>query len=743
MKHRARLGVSGTLCAVVLTHPAFSAEGSTAEEATTALARSDVVQLDEVVVTAQKRSERLQDVPVSVTSIDAASLAEHDAVQLQDYLQNVPNVSVGGVSSGRTSIVVRGISTGVGNNPTTGITIDDVPFGSSTSNGLGDVLLPDLDPADLDHIEVLRGPQGTLYGASSMGGLVKFVSAAPQLDAFSGRLQLDGNSVDHGGTGYGIRGSANIPLVTDQLAIRASGFYREDAGFIDDSLQGRDNANVAKVYGGHVAALWQIAPAVNLRISALLQNQTASASGSEDVYITGQPVYGDLIHQRLPGTDGFQANVRLYSATLTADLGVATLTSITGYGQSDNSFPQDVSGTFGPFTSLFYGAPASVRINNRFGTNKLSEELRLASGTGQRLEWLGGLFYTREKSDAGELIFPVDTATGAALPVQELIQVAAPTTFKEYAGFGDLTYHFSEQADVTVGARYSRNSQEYDETDNGLLVGGVSTVAGRSDDDSTTYLFTPRYRFSDSVMTYARIATGYRVGGPNSGAPAGVPATFGADKTLNYELGVKSELLERRLSLLADVFYIRWSDIQLRAVDPDNGFSYYANGGDARSQGLEVSVAFTPIAGLKLTGNAGYSDAQLTEKGPNGIYAPDGSQLPGSSNWTGSLAAEGQVPVGDSLNAFGTATVSYLGSRLGAFTSDVTAPRFEIPSYVVVDLQTGVRSDRWTASLFVKNLSDKRGLTGTGALNAISGQGVFYASVIQPRTIGLSVATKF
>ena len=171
------------------------------------------VSVEEIVVTAQKRSERLQDVPVSVTAVEAAGLTERNALQLQDYLNDVPNVSAGDLGNGRTSVVIRGISTGFGNNPTTGFTIDDVPFGSSTSSGLGDVLVPNLDPADLQRVEVLRGPQGTLYGASSMGGLVKYVTVDPRTDDVGGQVEVDGSTVAHGGAGYGTRGSVDVPVL--------------------------------------------------------------------------------------------------------------------------------------------------------------------------------------------------------------------------------------------------------------------------------------------------------------------------------------------------------------------------------------------------------------------------------------------------------------------------------------------------------------------------------------------------
>ncbi len=699
--------------------------------------------LSEVVVTAQKKTERLQDVPGSVSSIDTTVLAQQNAVQLQDYLSDVPGVSVGDLGSGRTQVVIRGISTGFGNNPTTGFTIDDVPFGASTSAGLGDALVPNLDPSDLDHVEVLRGPQGTLYGASSMGGLVKYVTAAPRLDAVSGQIEEDGTSVDRGSYGYGVRGFVNLPVLTDELGFRVSGFFRHDPGYIDDPGQGRYNVNDGETYGAHVTGLWHLLPTVDLRVTALFQTRSANASNTEDVTASGTPVYGDLTHERLLGTDGFDSRVKAYSATLTARLGGPTLTSITGYSQFSTEFPQDVSGDFTPFTPAIYGKSLPVRINNLYRTDKISQEVRLASADNHHFEWLVGAFYTREDNPLTESIFPVSSATGDSLPLQNLIDVDAAQIYQEIAGFADLTYYFSNNFDVTVGGRYSHNKQDYSELDTGALIGAPSSTLANSTDDSATFLVTPRYHFSDSLMAYARVASGYRPGGPNAGAVAGVPSSYGADKTVNYELGVKGDALERRFTYDADVFYIDWTQIQIREVDVDNGFSFYGNAGKANSRGVEMSARALAGPGLTLGGNFAYTDAYLTTAAPSGVYAPAGSRLPNSSKLSGSLSADEEVPLSDAVRGFGSLKIIYTGDRLAAFQTTETTPRFRLPGYTTIDFDLGAKTERLTASLFVRNLIDQRGFLDANAANSVTGVGAYYASIIQPRTVGFSIMNKF
>jgi outer membrane receptor protein involved in Fe transport len=727
-------GVLGVLaCSTVCAGTQVMAEESSAP-----------VSVEEIVVTAQKRSERLQDVPVSVTAVEAAGLTERNALQLQDYLNDVPNVSAGDLGNGRTSVVIRGISTGFGNNPTTGFTIDDVPFGSSTSSGLGDVLVPNLDPADLQRVEVLRGPQGTLYGASSMGGLVKYVTVDPRTDDVGGQVEVDGSTVAHGGAGYGTRGSVDVPVLKDELGVRLSGFYRHDPGYIDDTLQHRSDVNSGKTYGGRAAALWHIVPSVDLRLAALIQNRSADASGTEDVSAAGVPLTGDLTHQKLPGTDGYDTKVRLYSATLTADLGDLTLTSISGYNEIETNYPQDVSGNFGPFTPAFYGQSLAVRINNLFQTHKFSQEVRLASASNHHLEWQVGAFYTHETSPITESIFPVAPGTGAALPLQSLVGVDSRSAYKEAAGFGDLTYYFTDRLDLTVGGRYSHNSQDSNEVDTGALIGpDPSVTVASSSDHSWTYLVTPRFHISDSLMSYARVASGYRPGGSNAGAVPGVPATFGPDRTVNYELGLKGDLLNRRLSFQADVFYIDWTHIQVRQVDVNNGFSYYGNAGKAKSRGTEISVEARPAAGLTLGANLSYTDAFLTEPAPPGVYAPSGSRLPNSSKWAGNVSAQQEMPLTQSINGFGSIKVNYTGDRLAGFQTKATVPRFVLPSYTTLDVELGAKAEQWTTTFFARNLTDKRAFLDANALNSVTGVGAYYASVIMPRTFGVSLTTRF
>lgn len=725
-----------------------SVMAQTVEPAESAVDSAEIKQLDEVVVTAQKRSEPLHEVPLSISVIDASKMADQGQVQLADYFAKVPGLTLNARGAGRTQLILRGISTGTGGNPTVGVTIDDTPFGASSSRGGGDFMVPDLDPADLQHIEVLRGPQGTLYGASSMGGLIKYVTVAPDTDSFSGHVQADVSSTEHGGTGYGVRASANLPVIDDKFALRVSAFKREDAGYIDDPLQGKRDVNDGEVKGGRVAGLWNISDKVTLRFSALSQDSSSGATPNEDVTFDYTPLDGEYTHQRLPGTDGFEGKLRFYDATLNADLGWATFDSITAYNESRHDGPQDVTGTFGALTAIFVGVPnQGVVIDNALKTDKFSQEFRLASPNDDRaLQWLFGAFYTKEKSEGFQRLRVVDPVTGVDSGFAYLYEGTTPSEFKEKALFANFTYKFSDRFDVQLGGRYSENDESYASYIDGPLNGGSSSENGSSGEDVFTYSFSPRFKVSESLMTYARVASGYRAGGQNN--PLGlsttpIPDSYDSDSLVSYEVGVKGQFFDNRLSADASLFYIDWTDIQLRQVDQSTGESFYANGGAAKSQGFEASIAWMPLDLLTITGNVAYTDAVLTEDTPEGTAGFRGDRLPYSARKTASLSVVKDFAISGTLDGFVGGGVTYVGDRLAPFNNTATTPRFLMPSYTAFDVRAGIQATNWTLTLYVKNASDEKGYLSATPRNSTTGLSAYGVGVMQPRTTGVSLSVDF
>jgi iron complex outermembrane receptor protein len=311
---------------------------------------------NDIVVTAQKREQRLLDVPVSVSVISAAQLQQNHVDRFADYFTRIPSAAISEVQAGQTRLILRGINTqGVG--ATVSTYVDEVPYGSATSLANGAFLTPDLDPADVARVEVLRGPQGTLYGANSLGGVVKYVTIAPEFDAVHASAEGNVESVDHGNTGYSGRAAINLPL-SDKFAVRASGFYRQDPGFIDDPLYGK-NINDGRVYGGRVSALFKPIDALTLRATAVFQNLNNNGTNEQDVDpVTLAPTLGRYRQSRISAQPN-DIKYRIYNFTANVDLGFADLVSSTSWGNLDQDSVRDTSGVFTAALAPFFGTGTS------------------------------------------------------------------------------------------------------------------------------------------------------------------------------------------------------------------------------------------------------------------------------------------------------------------------------------------------------------------------------------------------
>jgi iron complex outermembrane recepter protein len=716
-------------------------------------------ELQEVVVTAQKKTERLQDVPVPVTVIAADTLSETNQVRLQDYYTQVPGLTIIPNGSINPTVSIRGLTTG-GGNPTVAITIDDVPYGSSTANGGS--FVPDIDPGELERVEVLRGPQGTLYGANNLGGIIKYVTVDPSTQSFSGKVEAGTDTVYNGNDlGYNYRAMVNIPL-SDTMAVRASAFTRRDAGFIDNPVLHIDGINQQWVSGGHMAFLWRPSDDLSLKLSALFQEERAN--GDNDVQVGlgwdatapnpsfAVPLHG-LQQDYIPGAGAYDHKLQAYSATLNAKLGRGELTSITAFNVShfDNSFD---------FTSAAEGLPqvgtppfaANYRatpVVDNTTTNKFSQELRYSVALAPWADWLIGTFYTHEYTPYVQSLLAEDPLTGAVAS-GAAINFTEPQTYEEYSAFTTFTFHVNDRFDIQLGGRQTHYQGSLAEVDTGPLtlafdnhtspyVYPVVEIGGHA----FTYLFTPEYKISPDWMTYVRLASGYRAGGVNeSAAPYGQNLTFNPDKTLNYEIGAKGDVLAHLLSIDASVYYISWQDIQLPY---SSTFDYTANGGRAKSQGLELSLDAKPTAGLDINGWVTLSQAVLTQQLPpsSAIWGTPGEPLPYSSRFSGAVSMRQDFPLWNQATGFVGSALAYVGNRQGYMTGSglAPAPRQGYPAYARLDLNTGVRFDAsWQLTLYANNVTDRRGELNGGIGPSITGNAFNY---IQPRTVGVTVSRHF
>jgi outer membrane receptor protein involved in Fe transport len=680
-----------------------------------ASAGSESSPLDLVVVTAEKRTENIQDVPVPVSVLEPAALTQTNQALLKDYYASVPGLSVTPNIESSTILSIRGISTGNFTNPTVGVLVDDALYTSALNITFQ---IPDVDPGDLERIEVLRGPQGTLYGANSMGGLIKYVTVDPTSDHFSGRIEAGTSEVHNGAEpGFNLRGAVNIPL-TDTLAIRASGFTRQDAGYIDNPFLHIRGINEAEAAGGRLAIMWRPSDDVSLKLSALDQNTRGNGLSDADK----GPGLGDLQQNYVPGAGPYDGRLQAYSATLKAGMGGVNLTSVTAYNITNYHDSWDGSVFFGP----------GVLWTDQFKTTKFMQEVRLNGTAFSNLDWLVGGFFTHEHSSHSYDVMNVDPATGNF--VSPLATGTLPISYDEYAGFADLTYHFTDRFDIQIGGRDS-----HIKVNNEPELSGTTVTAGaQSTANAFTYLFTPQYKINPDLMVYARLASGYRPGGPNLAyavTTVGAPASFDPDRTYNYEIGAKGDFFDHLLSLDASVYYIDWKKIQLQLSIGNAG--YNANGGSAKSQGVELSATLRPATGLKIAGWISYDDAVLTQDLPpeSTVKGAKGDRLPNAARVTANLSLQQDFPLWGSATGFIGGQASYVGDREGLLVA--APPRQNYPAYTKTDVRAGFEQDAWAVTLYVNNVADQRGVINT--VNFFPKAFIY----IQPRTIGVTVSRRF
>jgi len=718
----------------------------------------DKVQLAEVLVTAQKREERLQDVPVPVTVIKTDDLVANNQVLLQDFYATVPGLMISATGAqNTTNVVIRGVATG-GGYPTVGVLVDGLPFTSSLNRSSG-YSVPDIDPGDLARVEVLRGPQGTLYGANSMGGLINYVTADPSTSAFSARVQAGVSGVSNGAElGYNFRASVNVP-VTDTFALQASAFKRQDPGYIDNPLLNLQGINEHEADGGRVAFKWTPFDFLTWKISALYES--IKSKGSDD--INSGPGYSDpllsggLQQNYPPNVGGYTRTVQNLTSTLTIKMDKVTFTSLSGYSvhsirDSWDFTPQLGTATCQEFPTTCQAGVGATPVTDDTTIRKFSQELRLSGSLWSRLDWLVGTFYTIERMDYLEDILAEDPAGQIAGTWAHWI-TPSEKVYNESAVFSDLTYHFSDRLDLQVGGRESwlRANQTPLNVSTGVLNGPVGTPAFTSitpkqwsSDTKLTFLITASYKITPDDMVYARIASGYRPGVSNIGnlpIANGVPAYANPDSTVNYELGIKGGLFDHAIFLDASVYYIDWKNIQTNTVTSDQyQLGYVDNAGGAKSEGVEISAETKPFRGLTLSGWFDYNNAVLTKNfPPGGGYGNAGDRLPYGAKLSGNLSIKQEFPLWNDVRGFVGGSVLYVGGRLGTFTGTAADPRQDYPAYTQTNLLLGAIYNSWSFNGYLNNIADVRGVVG-GGIGSFPPTGFEY---ITPRTIGINAVKTF
>lgn len=714
---------------------------------------SKAAELDTVIVTAQKREQSILEVPQAISVVSGAALEEMQASTFADYMKLVPGLQLTQSTPGQGRLVIRGINTG-GVASTVGVYMDETPFGSSSGLANGAVLAGDFDTFDVARVEVLRGPQGTFYGASSMGGVLKFVTNAPALGQHVMRGRANVESVKGGGESYGASAVANLPL-GETMALRLTGAYRDNAGFIDSiGTGGSDRAkdiNDSRSYGGRAQLLVSPNDRFTLRLTALAQNIEADApTVVESDPNTLEPLYGGLtLSQFIPAFS--DVDYRVYNATGDIDLGFAELASSTSYTEQKQTLRTDLTQNLSALVRAVLGVQNEFYLGQNTNLEKFTQELRLTSKADGPFEWLVGAYYNNEKGlirQAYHAVTPGTLNDISGLPVLGVVQL--PSKYEELAGFANVTLNLGEAFSVDVGGRYSENKQSATQTSDGILAGGARSFSVDSSEEVFTYSVAPRYKLSENSSLYGRVAKGFRPGGPNvvpPAAPSTVPRTFESDSVVSYELGMKSES-PNGLRFEVALFRIDWKDIQL--ITAVNGFGVNINGGAAKSQGVEFNASIRPAPGFVLSANGAYTNAKLEEDTGPLVGGKKGDRLPFTPKLSVGLNADYRWSLSGDMDAYVGGTVRHQSSQSASFDATFQAAngrQRKVDGYNTLDLRAGVDLGRFTLEAYAKNLGDSRGNVSTSGVTAngfnIYPNGAIAAGVIRPRTIGASVSADF
>ena len=706
-----------------------------------------VKNLEEVVVTANDQTEKLSQVGGAISVITGDDLQNMGASSFQDYMNYVPGVSLESYGRpGQTQVSIRGISSqSVG--ATTAVYVDDIPISQSSNESQGAAYTPDLDPSDLDSVEVLKGPQGTLYGASSLGGLIRYVTKEPSLTSSELETSEDVSSIDGGGLGYKLQAAGSTPIINNVMAVRLSAYSQQNGGFIDNTLLGQNNVNRSTAWGFNASLLYQPIEQLQIKLNAIVQNTQAHGIDEVDYNLDTVPppfipVYGDLKNERYIEQPSHVDN-RIYSASIHYDFGSFNLVSATGYTQQRIDSVLDVTDIYGEAYSSYLGnIPGNgdtIGLNTGYNINKFTQEVRLQSKQNDTFDWTVGTFFQNESSND---LAQVEVRNAAGVlqpyPIGIPLESASNNDLKEYAGFVNATYYLAPSFDISAGYRYSAIDQHNDLLMTGLLYNPVEpSFLGMTttllNNDVNTYSLGARWRLSPHVMLYARAASGFRPGGDRTLPPVavaeGLAPTYNPDSVWSYELGMKAGAFDNRLSINVDAFWINWRNIQnLQLID---GFYVQGNAGAARSRGVETDFQVQPLKGLTVTGSFAYTDAVYTQ-GNIALGIVPGDPLNAIAKYTSSLRADYEVPLSGSWSGFVGGDVQYRGRELDLVN-------VEMPSYTLVGLHVGAENDTLRGEFYVTNLTNDRGLLGTTTGNVMP-----YAwAVVQPRTIGLRFTQTF
>ncbi|MGJ7564755.1 TonB-dependent receptor domain-containing protein [Variovorax sp. GB1R11] len=698
--------------------------------------------LDSVTVTATRRREPVREIPMQVNVMKAEALERAGARNLADYVAEQPGVNLTSSGSVGGILTMRGLTTGpVQGIATVGVYVDDVATGLSSSGSLGGFTPLDMGMLDLNHIEVLRGPQGTLYGAGAMSGVLKYVTNQPDTMEFAGSVKFGTSWTQGGGPGFTTGAVLNVPIKEDVAAVRIAAFTDQLGGSYDASGPARGtNIDRGHTDGGRVSLLLTPTRELTVRLTGTVQDVKRKGLGFEDIDArTGRP-WGLDRTRELSLREPYSNKTQLFGLDVEYDFGWARLNAITSAQDVKISSTADLTALYAPLASALRLPVVAVPVDSNVEQHRISQEFRLTSRSGTAVEWLAGLYLNRERgsTDGG-----IEAGLAGGLGSLNLLTSSQFSRYRETAAYGDVTWNVTPALSLTGGVRLARNNQSYGSRQSGMLVGAAGTTAsGTSSESPTTYLAAAKYTLSETSTAYFRAASGYRPGGPNMLKPntdrSIVQPMFKSDSLWSYELGYKADLLDRTLSLEAALYDIEWRDVQqpLR----NGGFVFVTNAGAARIKGGELTLNWKPSKEWRFTGNAALIDARLTEDA-KGLDATAGTRLPQTPRFAATLGVTRNFSIADRPAYFGI-SARYTGKRDAGYRGSATIPSINMPAFTVVDLQAGIDFQRFSLSAYVRNLANKRGILSVDTGHTAN-PNLVQAALSPSRTIGMTVTVPF
>jgi len=721
-------------------------------------------ELEQVVVSALRRDTELQKTPVSVAAISADTLAQKGAVDFIDFASSIPGFTIQDSGPAQRRPIIRGIQ-GAGEGEV-GIYYDEFPI-TSTPGATNDAgrFTPDVKLVDVQQVQVLRGPQGTLFGAGSEGGTIQTLFNKPDLHEYVGSVATDFGTISRGTSNVRFNGTFNAPLVDGVLGVRVVGYRTDYGGFIDNTTLGVANINEGRTYGGRAAVRYVPTGRLTLDLLAIY-NQVRFDAGNQAIVSSGE------LSSNVPAYDPLTDAVHLYGFTGRYNFDFATLTANASSYRRNVFFNFTFPNLAIPWAnSVAQGLPpyqagqptvGAGNVQQPQDTNAETYEVRLsAPDADAALQWTFGGFYQDRQAFARSRI-PFVGADGRPDPAFPLFtDRTIKSSLEQKAAFGELSYEFFEKLTLTAGGRWQdfTASQATAFLINTGGAPGPNTYTPREFDESKFIKrFNASYQATDSVMGYATYSEGFRAGGANQAVnEPTVPVGYGSDTVNNYEVGFKSQWFNRVLTVNADYYRMDWENIQVQGSTPNGLYRFTTNAGQARVNGVEFEAHALPMHGLDLGMTFGKTIARLTKDKPVNpglnVSGYEGDRLPAVPEKSASFSADYSWPLANARSLSFYANYQYVGKSQNLFSpvlaDTVTGARTTapdpgfsyMPSYSVVDLRIGVESERWTASIYANNVGNERGITNV-LWNSPFTPGK-YTYYILPRVIGVSASASF